>query len=289
MGWIVLSILTALFESGKDIVSKIRLGKFDAIIIAWALRLYSIPILLGVTLFLPIPIIETKFWWALLIGGILNVWATILYMKALETSDLSAVAPLIAFTPLLLLFTAPLIAQETPTIIGAAGVVLIACGSVILNINGNRNIWQAIKHLFKSKGSRYMITVSIIWSVTSAIDKVGIMSSSPLFWATSANIFIALAMAPIVLLKFKGEWKQAVTGWVHLLPIGLLGAFTLISQMLAVSMTNVAYVIAIKRLSIVLSVLAGGLFLKEKGLKNRLTGAAIMALGVAAITLYGLE
>jgi uncharacterized membrane protein len=46
-----------------------------------------------------------------------------------------------------------------------------------------------------------------------------------------------------------------------------------------------AYVIAIKRLSLLLSVLYGWLFFQEKNLGTRLFGAGIMALGAILIAL----
>jgi len=55
--------------------------------------------------------------------------------------------------------------------------------------------------------------------------------------------------------------------------------------MLAINLTLVAYVISIKRLSIIFSVIFGFLLFKEKGFKERLTGAIIMVLGVILITL----
>jgi len=50
-------------------------------------------------------------------------------------------------------------------------------------------------------------------------------------------------------------------------------------------MTLVAYVISIKRVSILLSVLWGALLFGETGLRERLVGTLLMLLGVVAVTL----
>jgi uncharacterized membrane protein len=47
----------------------------------------------------------------------------------------------------------------------------------------------------------------------------------------------------------------------------------------------VAYVISIKRTSVIISILFGYLIFKEKGIKERLLGAVIMVIGVLFITL----
>ncbi len=53
--------------------------------------------------------------------------------------------------------------------------------------------------------------------------------------------------------------------------------------MLAIQLTLVSYVIAIKRAGMVLAVVFGYLFFKEKHLRARLTGAVLMAAGVAVL------
>jgi uncharacterized membrane protein len=56
--------------------------------------------------------------------------------------------------------------------------------------------------------------------------------------------------------------------------------------MQAVSLTLVAYVISIKRTSVLMSVGFGHFIFKEKGIQERSLGAAIMILGVAIISLF---
>ncbi len=58
---------------------------------------------------------------------------------------------------------------------------------------------------------------------------------------------------------------------------------TVASQMTALSLTLVAYVIAIKRTSAVFSVILGWAIFRERGFKARLLGSSIMLLGVIAI------
>ena len=69
-----------------------------------------------------------------------------------------------------------------------------------------------------------------------------------------------------------------------LLIISLLNVFANICQLTAVQLGLVAYVIAIKRSGIVLALLLGFIFFKEKNIKERMTGAILMVGGVIFLT-----
>ena len=65
----------------------------------------------------------------------------------------------------------------------------------------------------------------------------------------------------------------------------MFNAIAITFQMLALPMAPVAQVIAVKRMSALLSVLFGHFFFREKGFKSRLAGAAIMVSGVVIMAL----
>jgi len=114
MLWVLLALLTALFESAKDILSKERLRQADEYLVAWAWRCFALPFLLPPLLLLPFPPLDRGFWGALLVSGSLNAVTAVLYMKALKASDLSLTVPMVAFSPLFLLLTSPLLLGEMP-------------------------------------------------------------------------------------------------------------------------------------------------------------------------------
>jgi uncharacterized membrane protein len=70
-----------------------------------------------------------------------------------------------------------------------------------------------------------------------------------------------------------------------LFAVGLFSALAIVTQYIAITFLLVPYVIVIKRTSTIMRVLFGYLIFKEKGIKERLLGAAIMVLGVILITL----
>lgn len=286
MVWFIYAFFTAFFESVKDVFSKKGLENIDEYTVAWSLRFFSLPFLLPLLFLIDIPSPGDMFWTALFTGGSLNVVTTVLYMKAIKYSDLSVTVPMVAFTPLFLLITSPLIVGEFPSFSGLVGVLLIVMGSYVLNIKERkRGYLFPFKALLNEKGPKLMLVVAFIWSITSNIDKIGIQNSSPVFWVIAVNTFVATFLFPVVLTGSKKKLDYFSKHIKDLVPIGLFSAIALIFQMTAISLALVVYVISIKRTSTIMSVLWGTLIFKEKGIKERLSGAIIMVAGVLFITL----
>lgn len=286
MEWIAYSFLTAIFESLKDVLGKKSLEKCNEYIVAWSLRIFALPFILPLLIFTKETVLGNRFWPALLVGGTLNIVTTILYMKAIKTSDLSVTVPMVTFTPLFLLLTSPFIVGEFPSLKGVFGILLIVTGSYLLHLKEKKKgLLAPFKAIVKEKGPRLMLAVAFIWSITSNIDKVGIQNSSIVHWAIAMHIFAIFAMIPVVWVTSCSSISQVWKRQKVLFPLGFVNALKYIFQMAAIQLTLVAYVISIKRTSAVLSVVLGFLIFKEKGFRERLTGSVIMILGVLLITL----
>jgi uncharacterized membrane protein len=257
--------------------------------VSFALRLYALPLILPLLFFIEIPTLNTDFFIALIAGGLLNVATTILYLKAIEHSDLSITVPFITFTPLFLLITSPLIIGEFPNLWGFVGVLLIVFGSYIMNLKLKyKSKLEPFKAILKEKGPRYMLAVAFLWSISANFDKMGIANSSSLFWAVAISLFLTILMFVLLLLKSRQHINQLYINFRGLLPVGIFTAMSLIFYVTAIEMTLVAYVISIKRCSALISVVFGYFVFKEKGIKDRLIGTIIMLLGVLVIALLGL-
>jgi len=287
MFWLFPSLLTALLESGKDVLSKKKLLKFDEYIVAWSLNVFSLLIVAPLLIFFKIPSLTFSFWSALFVSGIINIITTILYMKAIKYSDLSITVPLLAFTPLFLLITSPILIKEYPNIIGALGVFLIITGSYLLNVNQlKKGLFEPIKSLLKNRGSKYMLIIALLWSISSIFDKIAVVNSSPVIYIVITNIFVTLSLTPIVIRRVNSN-KHFFHQLPSLIPIGMLNGVKLVIQMWALTLTLVAYVIAIKRLSGLFGVLMGYFIFKEKRIKERFIGALVMIIGALLISFSG--
>lgn len=286
MTWILLAISTAFFESLRDVFYKKSLQSIDEYLVSWSSIFFTVLFLIPSLFFIEIPSLDKPFWIALLIGGVLNTIAYLIFVKALKTSDLSKIAPLTTFTPLFLLITSPFIVGEFPNHWGVIGIVFIVLGSYVLNLKQkNKGYLYPFQALLKETGSRLILIVAFLWSITSNFDKVGVQNSSPIFWIISVYACIALLMFPVMFQKSQTPLQQIKQNWKKLILIGLFNAITVACQMTALTLTLVAYVIAVKRTSGLFSVLFGYLIFNEKGIRERFAGSVIMVFGVLFITM----
>jgi drug/metabolite transporter (DMT)-like permease len=137
--------------------------------------------------------------------------------------------------------------------------------------------------LLRERGPKLMLAVAFIWSISATIDKIGVQNSSPVLWILSVQSFVTLVLTPAVLRR-PGSAGHVRRNLPYLLLMGFCSFVVAVAQMIAITLTLVAYVISVKRTSTLLGVLFGYLFFQEGHIRERLLGAAIMLLGVFCIT-----
>ncbi|WP_414621954.1 EamA family transporter [Calothrix sp. CCY 0018] len=286
MSWFLFAISTAFLESVRDIFNKKTVDKVDEYVITFSLNLLTALFSLPLFLFNDIPGLANNFWYAVIAIGILNTIAFLLFFKAIKASDLSIVAPITTLSPLLLLITSPFLVGEFPNAVGILGIFIIVIGAYVLKFQDkSRGYLAPFKSLFKETGSRLMFGVVLVWSLTANIDKIGVQNSSPIMWAIAGHLSVAIFTFPILLFKSKPNIKNIKSNSGNLIVIGFLNALAILSQMTALQMALVSFVIAVKRTSALFNVLWGWLIFKEQDIKERIAGSIIMILGVVVITL----
>jgi drug/metabolite transporter (DMT)-like permease len=284
--WLILAILSAFFEAVKDVVSKHNLKANDEYVVTWSLTFFTAAFLAPLLFIIEIPPLNQQFWIALLIGGSMNAVIALLYIKAIKLSDLSLAVPLVALTPLFMLLTSPLIVGEYPNFFDGIGVFLIVMGSYLLNIKEKSQGYLApFKALLHQPGSKLMLLVAFLWSITTNFDKIGVQNSSPIFWVFALLTTMSVLLLPVLLHKTSNPKRQIIQYLPMLMATGFFNALGVICQMQALTMTLVVQVIALKRTSVLMGVLFGHFIFKEKDIQERFLGAAIMMGGVFFITL----
>jgi drug/metabolite transporter (DMT)-like permease len=234
-----------------------------------------------------VPSLDTVFWYALVSCSLLNTLTSIMYFRAIKLSPLSITVPMLTFTPLFMLLTSPLIVGEFPGLLGIGGIVLIVIGAYIIHIRNVRDgLLSPFRRLAGEQGPLLMLGVAFIWSITSNLDKVAVLHSSPLFYIVLFNALVALFLTPLAYLKTRGRFKGVRVSVKVLVPLGLFTALTAVFQMTALTLTLAAYVISIKRLSAIFAIIYGFAFFREKNIRQCLLGAAIMLAGALLITMF---
>lgn len=287
MLWLILSLFSALSQSTSDFFGKKCLQNLDEYVVASLRSFFSSLCLLPLLFFMEIPNLDNIFWLTTLFTGGLFSVAFILYMRAIKNSPLSLTVPMLAFTPLFLLITSPLILGEFPSFFGLTGILLIVSGTYILSIKDvSESYFAPFKALVKEKGPLAMLVVAIIFSITANLVKIGIQHSNPLFFPIVSNAFTSVFLFPTILTKSKKSAKMIRVNLKVLFTVGLFHALMFISLSKAMELAIVPYVISVKRTTIIFSILYGYLFFKEKRVMERLIGASVMVLGVLLISLF---
>ncbi|MFZ3073291.1 MAG: DMT family transporter [Thermodesulfobacteriota bacterium] len=285
MTWVLLSLLTAFSLSTADALSKRALRSTDEIVIVWVREAYAMPFVALTLFFVPIPTLDPMFFITLLVLLPLEVAALILYVKAIKISPLSLTVPFMALSPIFIIVIAFFMLDEVPDKSGFAGITLIVVGAYLLNASASKHgLFGPLKAIGKEKGSLLMIIVAIIYAITSTLGKIAVNHSSPVFFGFMYPLILTLILT--VIIGRKGKLREGFSRPTTFIPIGFFTSVMMVSHFMAISMIDVAYMISVKRLSLIMSVFYGWALFKEERIRERLLGSIIMLVGVILITAF---
>lgn len=285
MLWFYLSLACALSVALVDVLSKKALGLSDPFVVAWVRLGYAVPFLALSFLWINVPPLDRTFFWALLFLLPLEMAALLLYTHALRESPLSLTIPFLALTPVFLIGIAFVMLGERPDLSGTAGILLIAAGAYLLNIHTRKEGWLApIRAILREGGSRKMIVVALLYSLTASLGKVAIQHSSPAFFGAVYFPMLALVGLPYFgVTAGRSGFHTLVSQKGRFALIGFFQAIMIFTHVLAINLVEVSYMISIKRTSLLFAILFGYLFFRETRIRERFLGAACMVGGAALI------
>lgn len=283
--WLLLSFGSAVMAGASDAIAKKALEKNRFETVAWAKPGYGTLFMVPV-FFMAAPAHDPRaFWLNVAIALPMELVAALMFNKSVQLAPLSLSVPYLAFTPVFLIGIEWLFLTEQPTMQGAAGVLCVASGAFLLQMETiSWAQFQPGRIFPREKGALLMLGVAFIFSITTIFAKRALDASSPLYFSSVYFALIALGLAP---LQFRVDdgWRKVFMQPKLFVPLGFAEAGGFLVQFIAMKSAPAAYVIAIKRLSLLLSVFYGWLFFKEEHLGKRLLGAGIMAAGAILIAL----
>jgi len=289
MLWLILTCCAALAVSTRDALIKKCLSDLNPY------EMVLCPLLLGLPLFIAgwplieIPHLDSVFWVSTLVALPLEALALVLYMEAIKVSPLSLTIPFLAFTPVFILATGAVLLKETPNMGGICGTLITFAGGYVLNLDPSlRSLFYPFKAIARERGSWLMVVVAFIYSITSVLGKSAVLHSSPIFFGlTYVPALTILLLISLSALK-KISWTNLRTRIVQGLVIGPLYLLSSLAHCMALPLVKVAYMISVKRMSILVSVVYGGVLFREKHIFYRLMGACLMVMGAVVISIWGL-
>jgi len=281
---LVLAGLTAVVKAVQTVLIKRNVDVSDSYVTGWSSRVFALPVLVALIAYQGVPAIEPIFWPLIAAMGVFISAATVLSARGYEHSDMSKVTPIYAFTPALLLVTSPIMVDQVPGPVGVIGVLLIVVGTYFLEAGDG--LLEPFRRLAEDRGVQLIVVVTVIYSITANIDKIGIDASSAIFWTMMVHLVVSVVLFP-VMVRRSTDWREHLSRsrW-WLTALGLSGGIAIAFQMTALEYILVPYVIAIKRFSIVLAVILGAVLFDED-IQGRLLGALLMVAGVILISVLG--
>ena len=288
MSWFVYAFVCALSLATADALSKKALDdNIDSSIVAWVRTGYTLPFMAAIIPFIEKPELDSVFYIAIFLAVPLDIIALLLYMKAIKVSPLSLTLPFLSLTPVFLIGTSYIILGERPDKSGFIGIVLVVIGAYLLNVHTiSRGLLEPFKAIAKEQGSVLMIIVAFTFSIGACIGKIAVQHSNPIFFSVVYSFLLSLFLFLVISFRNKQFLSKVTSRPILFLLIGILITIMIITHVKAINLVEVAYMVSVKRLSILFGVIYGVVFFKETNIKERLLGATVMVSGIIMITVF---
>jgi drug/metabolite transporter (DMT)-like permease len=288
--WFALSLVCALLLASSDAAAKrwmgdagaremlvVRLGLSGLLLAPWAATF-------------GMPDAPAPFWaWiALLIP--LELAAMWLYMSAIRDHPLALTLPYLAFTPVLVVATGWIVLGETVSASGLAGIVLVVVGSWLLNF-ALAGPWRLstlaapLRAIAGNPGARLMLGAASLYAITSVGGKAAMQWMPAEQFGAFYFTLLSVVTLAVVGLSRPAALRVQRFGVLPVLIIAGLMALMVVTHFLALEQVEAAYMIAVKRTSMLFGMLYGALLFRERHLGRHLVAGAIMVAGVGLIAL----
>jgi uncharacterized membrane protein len=226
-------------------------------------------------------------WPIAVLSGLLHFLYWLWLARSLETGDLSRVYPIARSAPALVLVVAVLFMGEEVSLPGAAGILLAAVGVYTISLNRltPATLARPLRHIRSDDGTRYAFLTLLAVAGYSLVDKQAVGRFHPVAFAFIYPWFsMALLSGYVAVVRHKGALRQE---W-HanrrsILICGVLGIFGYFLILVAFSLERVSYVVGLRQISSLFSVLLGAVVLKERHVRQRMISAVLIFIGVFLI------
>jgi len=287
MDWLSLTLISAFCIATADALTRKYLQGYSARELVMVR--FGMPglLLLPLLVMQPMPQLATEFWyWAAALVP-LEVIAMLLYSQAIRDTSLSLTLPYLAFTPVFNTLTGYILLQERVSVTGFAGILLVVFGAWLLNLEhakGERfDVLAPFRAIVTERGSRLMLITAALYSITSVLGKGALAYTTPVFFGTLYYVVIGIT----VIVTFSiGARTPVHVLWRRPLPhlaIGLFMGIMVLTHFFAIRDVEVAYMIAVKRTSLLFGILYSVLLFHERARFEHFLAGGLMLAGVFLI------
>jgi len=290
MEWFYLTLISAFSLALADAFSKKyfqQQGAFEMLLVR-----FTLPgiILLPIALQGDYPVLSSAFWYWMAALIPLEILAMMLYSLAIRDSPLHLTLPYLAFTPVFNVLTGKAFLAETVSSGKLLGILLVVIGAYLLNFNRRvlanpRSLLLPLKAIASEKGSRLMLIVALIYSFTSVMGKVALRFAEPSYFGAfyysvlgGASLVFVLAIRPKSINVFNLRSRQTII-------VAICMCIMAVTHFVAIAHVQVAYMVSVKRTSLLFGIVLGSIMFGEKKLIQNVIAGTIMVFGVAIIVI----
>ena len=200
--------------------------------------------------------------------------------RAYRLGDLSVVYPIARGTGVALVPIVALAAfDERLSPLGILGIALVILGIFALHWERDR------RTALLTPATRWALFTGLAIASYSLVDKAGVSRLHPLPYIALMELGATLVLLPAVRQRagtLQAEWRA---NWPAIAAAAVMSPGGYLLVLFAFQLSKAAYVVAGREISIVFSALIGSLLMGEGHIVRRLTGAAVVAAGVACVAM----
>ncbi len=287
MSWFLLALLCAFSLASADALTK-RWFASTRPLDLMLLRFLPAGLLLSPILLLrPWPELPPPFWGWIALLLPLELAAMWLYLRAICSAPLSHTLPYLAFSPVISALLARLLLGEPITPIGGAGILLVLGGSWLLRYDrvhaSGAADWAPLRAMRHETGPRMMLGVALLYGITSVGGKAALGYTGAAFFASLYFTLLGLVILGLVLLRHRRAPPDFMRHPLRALAVGTAMAVMALTHFLAVQQVEVAYMLSVKRTSLLFGILYGAWLFREERLGRHLLAGTVMLSGVVLL------
>lgn len=281
--WLAAAFVSALFAGITAILAKTGIQNTDSDL-ATALRtsviaIFSWLIVLFSGTWNGLFTIESRSLVFLVLSGLATGFSWLCYFRALSLGNVNKVVAVDKLSTVLAVIAAFFLLQEPVSWYAWGGAVLLTAGTLLM----------IQKKEEQTRGDRrwllYALLSALFAALTSILGKIGVENVDSNL-GTAIRTCVVLLMAWLICIFQKKAWqirKIEKRSMMFILFSGITGGLSWLCYYYALKYGRTTAVIAVDKLSVVLTILFARILLKERLSKKAVLGAALLCFGVLAM------
>lgn len=287
--WFWYALAAAGVGAVSIIINKRALGRVSAKVLTLALFTVPIPLLLILTIPTGMPPLNASFVFGVVGSSLAFVVAKTITNESIKQSLLSHIFPLTAFGSLFTYVLGVLFLSEYLTLPAVIGLVTVAIGAYMLNIESAReDILKPFRLLVTDRHSFLYILAMVLTALSSIFDKIAVSATfhAGVLWTLLWENIIMSILLLWNLIRTEKRWIRDVGRHFGTLLVAGIVYMGLSYLVLSGYIDGpVALVTGVKRLQIVFVLMLSHIVLGDRATKHVWLGTLIMIAGVVLLRL----